>query len=145
MIRRDGAPAGAAPWLARVITGSGVAGVVSGVGAWLLVRSQITDERIAVTKSASHFAGRPVTGPLTAYQQAEAIKRVALDETGGRTYGELPKDDPAAETALHASLLRASLFTSMLAFGVAALQTALGVVVIAVGASLRQLTRPGLS
>jgi hypothetical protein len=32
----------------------------------------------------------------------------------------MEEGDPLAETALHASLLRASLFTSVLAFGLAA-------------------------
>jgi hypothetical protein len=140
MTTRDQDRTGGVPWLAGFVTWSGVAALISGGFAWLLVRTQIADERIVVPGAAPHMAGRAVKGPLTAYEQAESIKRVALDVTGGKTYGELDQADPAAETALHASLLRASLFTSILAFGLASIQTALGVVLIAVGAALRRLS-----
>ena len=53
-------------------------------------------------------------------ETAETIKLNALAATAGRTYGELGPEDPAAETARQASLIRSSLYTSVLAFGVAA-------------------------
>ena len=94
---------------------------------------------------ATHPAGggseREVKGPFTALEQAETIKRLAALATEGRTHGELDPDDPAAETALEASLLRASLCTSVMAFGVAASQVAAGASLVAVGAALRRLAR----
>lgn len=139
MNRQVSSPTGGVRLLARLISGSGLAGLITGVIAWLAVRSQITAERIVVPGSADHLAGHQVKGPLSAYEQAETIKRIALEATGGRTYGELEDGDPAAETALHASLLRASLFTSVLAFGIAAAQIALGGVLIAIGTALDRL------
>jgi hypothetical protein len=127
--------------LARCVTGSGLMGVLSGAVAWIVIRAQIKDEHIVVPGGDRMMAGRSVTGPLTAYAQAEAIKEIALGATGGKTYGELDEGDPLAETALHASLLRASLFTSVLAFGLAAAQVALGAVLVAVGTALSRLAR----
>jgi hypothetical protein len=120
-------------WL---VVGAGIASCASGVGAWLTVRSQLAAERIVIPASAPWFPGQVVKGPHTAFAQAEAIRRTALAATGGRTYGELASDDPMAETALNAALLRSSLFTSVLAFGVAAAQTGVGVVLAAVGCAL---------
>jgi hypothetical protein len=127
--------------LARAVSTAGLVGVASGALAWLAVRSQLADERIVVAGGADRFAGHPVRGPLTAYEQANAIKRSTLASTGGKTYGELPADDPNAAMAKDASLLRASLFTSILSFGTAALQVAVGVVLLLIGTALRRVAQ----
>jgi hypothetical protein len=124
--------------LGRAVVAAGVTGMVVGAAAWATARAQLADERIVVPATAEHLPGRAVRGPLTALAEAAMIKRAALGATGGRTYGELEEDDPAADTALHASLLRASLFTSVLAFATAASQAATGAVLVAVGAALRR-------
>ncbi|MBI5158053.1 MAG: hypothetical protein HZA58_08605 [Acidimicrobiia bacterium] len=82
-----------------------------------------------------------MTGPVTAFAEANVIKRVALSATGGRTYGELPEGDPMAETAMNAALLRSSLFTSILAFGMAAAEVATGLALVALGTEMRRLPR----
>jgi hypothetical protein len=110
--------------------------MVAGVAAWLAVRSQLSAERIVVPDGQGPLAGRRVAGPFGAFAEAEAIKRIALQATGGRTYGELPEGDPLAETAMDAALLRSSLFTSILAFGMAAGEVATGAALVAVGATL---------
>lgn len=120
-------------------TGVGIAGAVgaaTGLGAWWMVRSQLAGEKITVPASATHLAGRRVTGPLTAYAQAEFIQRSTREATGGRGYGEIPAGDPAGPLAKEAALLRASLFTSILAFGVALAGMAVGAVLVAVGRAL---------
>lgn len=127
--------------LATGVSTVGLAMAAAGGVAWLTVRSQISAERIVVPGAAQRFAGRQVKGPFTALEQAETIKRLAAEATGGKTYGELDADDPAAETALKASLLRASLYTSVMAFGVAASQVATGASLVAVGTALRRLAR----
>ena len=101
--------------LGWLVTGAGAVSCAAGIGAWLTVRSQLAAERIVVAGSAPWLAGCPVKGPFTAFAQAEAIRRTALTATGGRTYGELDATDPSAEMAMNASLLRSSLFTSVLA------------------------------
>jgi len=92
-----------------------------------------------VSEDARFLAGRDVTGPFTAYAQADVINKHALEATGGKTYAELGKDDPLRQTAMQASFLRASLYTSVVAFGVAAMAVVVGVVLVLVGAALRSL------
>jgi hypothetical protein len=122
--------------LGRLVMGAGVASAVTGAAGWVIVRSQLAAERIVVPGSSRWLPGRTVKGPLTALAESEAIRQIALAATEGRTYGELEEDDPAAQMAMNASLLRASLFTSVLAFGVAAAQVAVGAALVVVGVAL---------
>ena len=122
--------------LGRLVEAAGVTSMVSGVVAWFTVRAQLADEKIVVPGS-----GRAVTGPLSAYQEADVIKQIALRATEGKTYGELEEDHPAAAMAKDASLLRASLFTSILAFGMAGTQVAVGAVLTAIGRALSRTAK----
>jgi hypothetical protein len=110
--------------------------IVLGVATYFLVQRELADENIVVADDAENFAGQPVEGPLTAYSQAMVIKEHALDIGGGKTYAELPQDDPTRDTVMTASFLRASLFTSVVAFGVAALVAGLGLLFILLGLAL---------
>ena len=120
-----------------VVVVAGVVFAVAGVVTWFLVADQLRAENITVSQDAEYFAGDPVTGPLTAYSEAQVINKHALQATGGKTYAELEQDDPARQTAMQASFLRASLFTSVVAFGVAALAAVLGVILVLIGTSLK--------
>ena len=122
--------------LAVLVVVAGVVLVVGGVGTWFVVQSQLSDEQITVSDDADRFAGDAVDGPLTAYSQAETIEKHALEASGGKTYAELGQDDPTRQTVMTASFLRASLFTSVVSFGVAAMAVGLGVVLILVGWAL---------
>jgi hypothetical protein len=116
-----------------------VAGVIllgAGIATWFTVRDQLSDEKITVSDDADHFAGDKVDGPFTAYEEAQTIEKHALAESGGQTYAQLPQDDPRRQTVMTASFLRASLFTSVVAFGVAALAAGLGVVFLLLGWAL---------
>jgi len=119
----------------------GVIFAVAGVATYVLVSNELAAENITVSDDAEHFAGQDVTGPLTAYSEAETINKHALKATGGKTYAELERDDPARQTAMQASFLRASLFTSVVAFGVAVLAAVLGVVLFLIGWALRSQAR----
>ena len=55
------------------------------------------------------------------------------------TYAELAQDDPVRDTMMNASFLRASLFTSVVAFGICALVIGLGIVLGVIGGALRRL------
>jgi hypothetical protein len=112
---------------------------IAGTTTWFTVRSQLQTERITVSENAARFAGQTVAGPFTAYAQAEAIDKSALQATGGKTFAELPREDPNRQTVMTASFLRASLFTSVVAFGVAAMAAGLGVVFILVGVALLKI------
>ena len=125
--------------LAVLVVVAGVVLVVAGVGTWFVVQSQLSDEQITVSDDAERFAGDDVNGPLTAYSQAETIEKHALEASGGKTYAELEQDDPTRQTVMTASFLRASLFTSVVSFGVAAMAVGLGVVLILVGWALMSI------
>ena len=131
--------AGRAGVVGAVVAIVGVVFTVAGVVTWFVVADQLSAEQITVSKDADFLAGQDVTGPFTAYAQAQVINKHALEATGGKTYAELEQDDPARTTAMQASFLRASLFPSVVAFGVAALAVVLGIVLVLIGWSLRSL------
>ena len=81
-----------------------------------------------------------VSGPFQAYCEAMIIEVHATEATGGKTYAELDREDPLRQTAMTGSFLRASLFTSVVAFGVSALVVGLGALFILTGFGLRSLT-----
>ena len=116
--------------------------VVAGSFTWMTVSNELAQENIIVAEDAPYFAGQPVEGPLTAYVEAQVIKDHALDATGGLTYAEMDRDDPMRDVAKDASYLRASLFTSVIAFGVSALVVGSGVMFTAIGGALTRLSRP---
>lgn len=123
--------------------------------------SKVTDE------DPGRLAGKDVAGPFTAYAQASAIEHHALDGANGKTYAQLGADltalkdkltaagaskeevtDNAEVKALTAtrtstmngSFLRASLFTSVVAFGIAALVMGLGLLFMLIGYALTKVT-----
>jgi hypothetical protein len=113
--------------------------VVAGAVTWFTVKSQLADEQITVSDDAAHFAGQPVNGPFTAYAQANVIEMHTMNITGNKTYAQLDKEDPARQTAMTSSFLRSSLFTSVVAFGVAFMAAGIGVVLILIGLALKAL------
>lgn len=118
-----------------MVVGAGM--VIAGGTTYMMVSSQLKAERITVSEDAARFAGQAVTGPFTAYQEALIIEKHALEATNGRTYAELEREDPLRATAMNGSFLRASLFTSVVAFGVSALVSATGVIFLLLGWALR--------
>jgi hypothetical protein len=115
--------------------------IIAGVVTWVVVRGQLADENIVVSDDADMFAGQEVNGPFTAYAQANVINKHALEATDGQTYAQLPQDSELRQTAMTASFLRASLFTSVVAFGVAFMAAGLGVVLLLIGWALRSLAK----
>jgi hypothetical protein len=122
----------------------------------------------AVTdKDPGRLAGKAVNGPFTAYAQANAINHHALEGADGRTYAQLGADATALKAKLAASgvskadialdkgvvalattrtstmngsFLRASLFTSVISFGVAALVMGLGLLFALLGFALTKVS-----
>ncbi len=117
----------------------GVLLIVGGIGTWVMVSSTLGDQRITTPEDAC-LPNREVRGPLTAYCQADIIDQHTLDITEGLTYAELDREDPRRETAMSASFLQASLFTSVLAFGVAAMAIGMGVLFILIGLGIRDVS-----
>jgi ABC-type sugar transport system permease subunit len=123
----------------------------------------------AVTdKDPGSLAGKQVAGPFTAYAQANAINHHALEAAGGRTYAELGADakvlkaklaaagvskadiakDPGVvaladsrTNTMNGSFLRASLFTSVISYGIAALVMALGFLFSLLGFALTKVSK----
>jgi hypothetical protein len=113
--------------------------ILGGVATWILVSTTLADQKITVSDDASCLAGDQVDGPFSAYCQAMVIDKHALEATGGLRYAELDQDDPKRETAMTASFLQASLFTSVVAYGVAAMAMAIGVLFILIGLGIRDV------
>ena len=125
--------------LGTLVMAAGLILTVSGAATWTLVQTSLSDERITVAEDAERFGGSGVNGPLSAYYEAQVIEKHALEASGGKTYAQLDREDPVRATVMNGSFLRASLFTSVLAFGVSALAMGLGILFGIVGYSLRKL------
>lgn len=140
-------PAHVVRLIGRAVVAAGLVMSFAGAATWITVRSQLADERIVVADDADRFGGDKVDGPLTAYSQAQIIEKHALESSDGKTYAELGREDPTRQTMMTASFLRASLFTSVVSFGVAAMAFGLGLVVALLGVALiyvaRGLAPPG--
>ena len=127
--------------LAILLMVFGVVLAGAGVVTWIVVQTQLADENITVAEDAEYLAGETVDGPFSAYSQAQVIEKHALEASGGQTYAQLDREDERRPTVMNASFLRASLFTSVVAFGVAAMAFALGIVVILIGYALSTVSR----
>ena len=100
----------------------------------------LSDQKITVSDDAAHFGGQHISHGRQGHAQANVIDKHAQKITGlGKTYAELPQDDPNRDTVMTASFLQASLFTSVVAFGVAAMAAGIGIVLILLGWALRRL------
>lgn len=134
---------------------AGIIMIVAGAVTYGTVSAQLAGENITVPDDAAFLAGDKVDGPFSAFSQADIINTHALNASEGRTYAELGElagqaaadgdEELAAQiseqraTVMNASFLRASLFTSVVAFGVAALVMGLGVMFVLIGWALRSL------
>lgn len=139
---------------------AGIIMMIAGATTCGMVSSQLGDENITVPKDASMFAGEQVKGPLTAYAQADVINHHALTASGGKTYAELGNEARQAEAAgdtakatelteartnvMNGSFLRASLLTSVVAFGVSALVMGSGLLFTLLGLGLMALAKRAL-
>ena len=118
----------------------GVIMAIAGVVTWVVISTTLADQKITVSDDANCAAGDTVNGPVSAYCQADIIDHHTQKITGGKTYAELDQDDPQRAVAMDSAFLQASLFTSVVAFGVAAMAVALGVVLTLIGFGLRAPT-----
>ncbi len=138
---------------------AGILLIIGGAITYFAVSQQLGDEKIVVPADAAFLAGDDVNGPFSAYAQADIISTHALAISEGKTYAELGELAGQAEadgdtelatqyngqrdTVMNASFLRASLFTSVLAFGVAALVVGLGIMLGLIGWALMSI-RPAV-
>jgi hypothetical protein len=134
-----GQSAGVLRLLAILVMVGGVILTLGGAVTWGVVQGQLADENITVAEDAARFGGKAVDGPLTAYAQADIIEKHALEASGGKTYAQLDREDPTRDVVMNGSFLRASLFTSVVSFGIAAMAMGLGVLFVLVGVALLKL------
>lgn len=114
--------------------------IIGGSVTWIVVSSTLADQKITVSDDASCLAGDEVNGPFSAYCEAKVIDQHALEATGGLHYSELDRDDPLRQTAASAAFLQASLFTSVVAFGVAGMAVLIGVLFVLIGMGIKDVS-----
>jgi hypothetical protein len=112
--------------------------IIGGITTWTVVSSTLSDQRITTPDDAC-LPERQVAGPFTAYCQAQIIEEHTLETTEGLTYAELDREDPRRDVAMNSSFLQASLFTSILAYGVAAMAAGMGVLFVLIGLGMRDV------
>jgi hypothetical protein len=125
---------------AWIVIIAGVVFFVAGVATYVMVSTTLSSENITVSEDAAMFAGQHVDQPWEAFAEANVIDKHANEISGGKSYAELPRTDPNRATVMNASFLQASLFTSVVAFGVAAMAAVLGVVLVIIGMAIRPQT-----
>lgn len=123
-------------YLASVILG--VILILSGLTTWVIVSNTLADQNITVSEDGC-LGGDDVNGPFSAYCQAKIIEEHTLETTGGQTYAELDREDPLRQVAMNSAFLQSSLFTSVVAFGVAAMAILMGVVFILLGLGIKDV------
>lgn len=116
----------------------GILMIVGGGATWFVVSDTLDRQEITVSEDGC-LGGQEVNGPFTAYCQANIIEEHTLNSTDGLTYAQLGQDDPRRDLAMNSSFLQASLFTSVLAFGVAAMAIGMGVIFILIGLGIRDV------
>lgn len=116
----------------------GILMILGGATTWIVVGNTLDDQQIVTSEDAC-LAGQRVNGPFTAYCEAKVIEKHTLDATGGLYYAEMDREDPLRQTAATSSFLQASLFTSVLAFGVAAMAVGMGLIFVLIGLGMRDV------
>ena len=135
----------------------GILFVLTGGIVWGVVTSQLAAERITVPDDAAFMQGATVADPLSALAQADIINHHAMEGSEGRTYAELGSlarearaagdtelaDELTAQrmSVMNASFLRASLFTSVLSYGVCLFAIGVGLSLIVLGWALTSVAR----
>jgi len=144
-------------------------GVTWGLVTTQLKAESITVSEVT-EKDPGSLAGKPVAGPFTAYAQANAINHHSLESSAGRTYAQLGADGKALKAKLAASgvakdaiakdagvikladqrtstmngsFLRASLFSSVISFGLSALVIGVGFLFALLGFALVKVSAFG--
>lgn len=116
----------------------GILLVLGAAATWYVVSDTLAQQEITTPEDAC-LPGRQVRGPFTAYCQAKVIEKHTLESTDGLTYAQLDRDDPLRATAMNSAFLQSSLFTSVVAFGVAAMAAGMGVIFVLIGLGIRDV------
>jgi hypothetical protein len=115
----------------------GILLALAGLSTWGVISTTLSAQKIVVADDADCLAGWDVRDPFTAYCQAKVIDKHTKEITGGKTYAELDREDPNRPVAADSAFLQASLFTSVVAFGVATMAVVVGVTLTLIGFAMR--------
>jgi hypothetical protein len=126
-------------WVGAIVFGIVLAGaggfmILEGRAAHDDVRETLADERIISSEDAD-IPLAEVDSAEEAKAQADVIREHVLEITGGKTYAELDRDDPARATYLTSVTLRTALLQSYMAFKVSDLVEGIGLIVVLLGLS----------
>ena len=114
----------------------GIILALAGLSTWGVISTTLSAQKIIVADDADCLAGWDVRDPITAYCQAKVIDKHTKEITGGKTYAELDREDPNRPVAADSAFLQASLFTSVVAFGVATMAVVVGITLALIGVAL---------
>lgn len=133
----------------------GILFALTGAVTWGVITAQLADENIT-TPGDAFLPNTAVNNPLAALAQADIINKHALAGSNGMTYAELgaeaTKAREAGDTAkadeltkqrtsvMNGSFLRASLFTSVLSYGVCLFAIGVGLTLIILGWALNKVS-----
>ncbi len=113
--------------------------ILGGITTWVVVSNTLGEQNITVAEDANCLAGNDVNGPFSAFCQADIIEQHTLESTDGKTYAELDRDDPLRDVAMNSAFLQSSLFTSVVAFGVAGMAILMGIVFVLIGLGMKDV------
>ncbi len=135
-------------WIAPLALGvvflaAGVYMISEGQNAKNEVRDAIVAENIITAEDAS-IPNVLVDSAATARAEADVIEKHSLEITGGKTYAELDRDDPARDTAFTAANLRTGLNLAVMGFEVSDLVIGLGAFMVVIGASFVLFITPAI-
>lgn len=115
----------------------GIVLALAGLVTWGVITTRLSEQQIVVSEDADCLAGWEVRDPFSAYCQAQVIDKHTKEITGGKTYAQLDQEDPNRAVAADSAFLQASLFTSVVAFGVAAMALVVGITLALIGFAMR--------
>ncbi len=134
-------------WLAPLALGiafiaAGAYMIVEGRAAKDEVRDAIVRENI--TTSADASIPNVLVNAERAKSEAAVIEKHVLEITGGKTYADLPRDDPDRATVLNAVTLRTALNLAVMGFKVSDLVMGLGAFMLVIGATFILFIAPAV-
>ncbi len=118
-------------------------GTVSGGVAGAVYTSNAAATEMVVTGDDASIPNAEVRGPFTMKAQADNIEKHTLKQSEGLRYAEMDRDNPVRPMWVTATTLRTALHLGMLAYGLAALAVAVGLVQITTGAALLVINKRG--
>ncbi len=135
-------------WLAPLALGvvfiaAGIYMVAEGRSAKDEVRDAIVRENITTSEDAS-IPNQPVDDAATAKSQANVIETHVMEITGGKTYAELPRDDPNRPTVLNSVSLRTALNLAVMGFKISDLVIGMGAFMIVIGGTFVLFMAPAV-